>query len=54
MKIINNCAHPDYKDQLMDYFERACKESKLQTPHILEEALSWHVRAMKTGTMKAE
>ena len=54
VKIIQNCAHPDYRDQLMDYFERACKESKLQTPHILEEALSWHVRAMKTGTMKAE
>jgi succinyl-CoA:acetate CoA-transferase len=39
---------------LMDYFNRACKESKLQTPHILSEALSWHVRAMETGSMMPE
>jgi succinyl-CoA:acetate CoA-transferase len=52
VKIINNCAHPDYKDMLMDYYERACKESALQTPHLLEEAFSWHIKAMKTGSMK--
>lgn len=23
--IINNCAHPDYRGQLNDYFERACQ-----------------------------
>jgi Acetyl-CoA hydrolase len=51
-KIINNCVHPDYKDQLMDYYQRACKESALQTPHILSEALSWHINYMKNGTMK--
>lgn len=50
--IIENCAHPDYRDMLHCYFERACKRSKLQTPHILEEAFSWHVRAQETGTMK--
>jgi succinyl-CoA:acetate CoA-transferase len=52
IKIINNCAHPDYRDKLMDYFERACKESALQTPHLLDEAFSWHIKAMKTGSMK--
>ncbi|MGN0658771.1 MAG: acetyl-CoA hydrolase/transferase family protein [Emergencia sp.] len=52
VKIINNCAHPDYRDKLMDYFERACSQSPLQTPHILEEALSWHVNYIKNGTMK--
>jgi succinate CoA transferases len=52
IKIINNCVHPDYKDQLMDYYQRACKESALQTPHILSEALSWHINYMKNGTMK--
>lgn len=52
IKIINNCAAPEYKDQLMDYFNRACEESALQTPHLLDEALSWHSRAMKTGSMK--
>ncbi|MBQ1631048.1 MAG: acetyl-CoA hydrolase, partial [Firmicutes bacterium] len=50
--IIENCAHPDYKDMLMDYFNRACSEAPCQTPHILDEALSWHSRYEKTGSMK--
>lgn len=50
--IIENCAHPDYKDALMDYFNRACEEMPCQTPHILDEALSWHSRFEKTGSMK--
>lgn len=53
--IINNCSHPDFRPMLMDYYERACKETpagKAQTPHILMEALSWHDRFNKTGSMK--
>ena len=49
--IIENCAHPDYKDMLWDYFHRACALGG-HTPHILSEALSWHDRFNKTGTMK--
>ena len=46
-------AHPDYRDMLRDYFERACKGEKPgHTPHILSEALSWHDRFNKTKTMK--
>jgi len=52
VKIIENCVHPDYKDKLMDYFKRACAEKPCQTPHILDEALSWHSRYEKTGSMK--
>lgn len=52
LAIIENCAHPDYKDALMDYFRRACEEAPCQTPHILDEALSWHSRFEKTGSMK--
>ena len=52
VRIIENCAHPDYRDMLMDYFKRACEQSALHTPHILDEALSWHARAQKTGSMK--
>lgn len=51
-KIIDNCAHPDYRERLWDYFTRACKKGALHTPHILEEALSWHSSFEKTGTMK--
>lgn len=51
-QIINNCAHPDYKDALLDYYRRACESSALHTPHLLSEALSWHDNYLKTGSMK--
>jgi succinyl-CoA:acetate CoA-transferase len=50
--IIENCAHPDFRPALLDYFERAQKEGSGQhTPHLLDEALSWHSRFVKTGEM---
>ncbi|MDM5250577.1 MULTISPECIES: succinate CoA transferase [unclassified Lysinibacillus] len=53
--IIENCAHPDYKEQLWDYYNRALEATgSHQTPHILEEALSWHVNLAKNKTMKKE
>ncbi len=53
VKIIENCAHEDYKEQLMDYHERSKKfSSSMHTPHILGEALSWHERFLKKGSMK--
>lgn len=52
-KVIDSCAHPDYKDMLRDYFERAMRESHgSHTPHVLDEALSWHQRFIHSGTMK--
>ncbi|MDR0849820.1 MAG: acetyl-CoA hydrolase/transferase family protein [Propionibacteriaceae bacterium] len=52
--IIENCAHPDFKDALLDYLERAEKTANsLHTPHDLREALSWHVRCLETGSMRA-
>jgi len=51
--IINNCAHPDYKPMLLDYLERAEKATGFaHSPHLLDEALSWHIRFQQTGTMK--
>src|SRR5699024_3488614 len=50
-EIINNCMHPDFKEQARDYFERA-KELGGQTPHILSEAFSWHEALAENGTMK--
>ncbi|WP_316822028.1 acetyl-CoA hydrolase/transferase family protein [Pedobacter gandavensis] len=49
--IIENCAHPDYREELLDYFERACVRGG-QTPHLLEEAFSWYSRLREMGTMK--
>ncbi|WP_395666154.1 acetyl-CoA hydrolase/transferase family protein [Methylocella sp.] len=51
--IIANCAHPDYRPMLEDYFARAEKGSYgRQSPCLLGEALSWHQRFVETGTMK--
>jgi len=53
--IIENCVHPDYKQQLWDYYNEAVKlTGGHHTPHNLEKALSWHVNLAKNGTMKAE
>jgi len=52
MAIINNCSHPYYRPMLKDYFLRSQKSGSLHTPHRLEEALSWHVRFLRYGTMK--
>jgi succinyl-CoA:acetate CoA-transferase len=51
--IIDNIAHPDYKPMLQDYFDRACKATgNAHTPHLMDEALSWHARFLQTGSMK--
>ncbi|MGN0001930.1 MAG: acetyl-CoA hydrolase/transferase family protein [Sphingobacterium composti] len=50
-KIIDNCVHPDYREELQSYFDRACARGG-HTPHILEEAFSWHIRLAETGSMK--
>ena len=50
--LINNCAHPDYRDMLRDYYDRANKAGGLHTPHLLMEALSWHQRFVETGDMR--
>ncbi|EGO63036.1 acetyl-CoA hydrolase/transferase family protein [Acetonema longum] len=53
--IIDKCAHPDYQPMLQDYLDRAIKATKnAHTPHILSEALSWHVRFLETGSMKSK
>lgn len=50
--IIENCVHPDYKEEIRDYYERA-KELGGHTPHILEEAFTFHTRFKQNGSMKA-
>lgn len=50
--IIQNCAHPDFKPRLMDYLERAEASGRgMHTPHLLDEALSWHKRYEEEGHM---
>ena len=50
--IIANCAPPDYRPMLADYYRRARSQSYgQQSPSLLREALSWHQRFIETGTM---
>jgi succinyl-CoA:acetate CoA-transferase len=48
--IIERCAHPDYRPQLRAYFEQAVRRGG-HTPHMLEQAFSWHSRYQFTKTM---
>ncbi len=52
-KIIDHCAHPGYRAALHDYLDRATATGPgKHTPHLLGEALSWHVRYLTEGTMR--
>jgi succinyl-CoA:acetate CoA-transferase len=52
-QIIDHCAHPDYRPALQDYLDRAAATGPgRHTPHLLSEALSWHVRYLQEGTMR--
>jgi succinyl-CoA:acetate CoA-transferase len=50
--VIDQCAHPDFRAPLRDYFDRALRDAPgKHTPHLLTEALSWHARFVQTGRM---
>lgn len=50
--IIDNCVHPAYRDALNEYFTAACARGG-HTPHILRDALAWHMNLEETGRMLA-
>ncbi|MFU8927302.1 acetyl-CoA hydrolase/transferase family protein [Acinetobacter puyangensis] len=50
--IIENCVHPAYREELQSYYDRACKIGG-HTPHILREALQWHINLEENGHMLA-
>ncbi|MBD1600331.1 acetyl-CoA hydrolase/transferase family protein [Pseudomonas typographi] len=51
-QVIDHCVHPSYRAALNDYFERACARGG-HTPHVLRDALLWHINAEETGHMVA-
>lgn len=57
-EIINNCAHPDYRDLLTDYLQRsehyAQKHGCLHEPHMLKNAHKFHTNLIEKGTMKVD
>jgi succinyl-CoA:acetate CoA-transferase len=48
--IIANCVPDPYKSMLREYVVEA-KQRGGQTPHLLEQAFSWHTRYRETGSM---
>lgn len=51
-QVIKKCAHPQFRDQLWDYYQRAVRKRGGHEPHILEEAFFMHQRFMKNGDMR--
>ena len=47
--IIDNCVHPDYKEQLRDYVKHG---GTSHTPHALAAAFGMHIQFEKTGDMR--
>ena len=51
-QIIEKCAHPDMRPALRDYHRRAMSGSSgKHTPHLIDEALSWHTGYLRDGQM---
>jgi len=50
-RIIQQCAHPDYRRLLSDYLNRAVAEPA-HIPFAMEEANSFHLRFKQTGSMQ--
>lgn len=48
--IIDNCAHPDYRELLRDYLKLA--EGRCHTPHTLKRAFAMHIALEETGDMR--
>jgi acetyl-CoA hydrolase len=55
-RIIDQCAHPDYRPILNDYFDRALKEclasGSAHQPHLLDKVFKMHGNFKEKGTMK--
>ncbi len=53
-EIIEKCAAPEWRPILWDYYKRAYANPSAgrQSPHLLEEAFSFHTRYLKTGDMR--
>lgn len=54
--IIKNCAHPDYRDMLLEYYDRSLHECLKRgaghEPHMLRNAFKMHINLLENGTMK--
>ena len=52
VRIIENCAHPLYREQLRAYFKKACEATHgAQTPQLLGESFAFHLALQEEGSM---
>jgi len=52
-RIIDQCAHPDYRPLLIEYLEYGLRHAPARhTPHVLDRAFEFHIRYRETGTMR--
>ena len=51
-QVIKKCAHPEYRDLLWDYYQRAIREQGGHEPHLLSQVFSFHQRFLETGDMR--
>lgn len=51
--IISTCAHPDYRNMLWDYYQRAVRITGGHEPHLLGEVFSFHQRFLALGDMRS-
>lgn len=52
VKKMISIAHPDYRPQLEEYYERALKGKNIHTPHDLGTAFNFHINLAENGTMR--
>ena len=50
--VIKKCAHPDYRDLLWEYYNRAVHAVGGHEPQLLGEAFAFHQRFMEKGDMR--
>ncbi len=53
-QVITTCAHPDYRDMLWDYYQRAIATNGGHEPHDLSEVFAMHQRFLRTGSMRKD
>lgn len=51
-QVIKRCAHPEYRDLLWDYYQRAVRTTGGHEPHLLSEVFALHQRYMNNGDMR--
>ena len=49
--VIDNCVHADYQDMARDYMRDALARGG-HTPHLMEQAFSWHLAYQRDGSMR--